>query len=68
MGTVGIATVTIGHWLADLTYYTLISYMIYKYGRYINQWQRQRQISIILGLFIAILGSYFMIRGISLTG
>ncbi|MDH5754133.1 MAG: LysE family translocator [Candidatus Bathyarchaeota archaeon] len=65
MGTVGIATVTIGHWLADLTYYTLISYMIYKYGRYINPWQRQ--ISIILGLFIAILGLYFMIRGISLT-
>ncbi|MGC9346160.1 MAG: LysE family transporter [Candidatus Bathyarchaeales archaeon] len=64
MGTVGIATVTIGHWLADLIYYTFISYMIYKYGRYINPWQRQ--ILIILGLFIAILGLYFMIRGISL--
>jgi threonine/homoserine/homoserine lactone efflux protein len=65
MGTVGIATVTIGHWLADLTYYTLISYMIYKYGKYINPWQKQ--ISTILGVFIALLGLYYMIRGISLT-
>jgi len=61
MGTIGIVIVTIGHWLADLTYYTLISYIIYKYGKYINPWQRQ--ISIILGLFIAILGIYFMIIG-----
>ena len=61
MGTIGIVIVTIGHWLADLTYYTLISYIIYKYGKYINPWQRQ--ISIILGLFIAILGTYFIIQG-----
>lgn len=61
MGTIGIATVTMGHWLADLTYYTIISYIIYKYGKYINPWQRQ--ISIILGLFIAILGIYFIING-----
>ncbi len=65
METMGMVVVTIGHWLADLTYYTLVSYMIYKYGRYINPWQRQ--MSIILGLFVAILGLYFMIRGISLT-
>jgi len=62
MGTSGIFIVTAGHWLADLTYYTIISYIIYKYGEYINPWQRQ--ISLILGLFIAMLGTYFIINGI----
>jgi len=61
MGTIGIAIVTMGHWLADLTYYAFISYIVYRYGEYINPWQRQ--ISIILGLFIAILGIYFIING-----
>lgn len=64
-GTTGIVIVTIGHWLADLTYYTLISYIIYKFGKYINP--RQRQMSMILGLFVAILGIYFMILGIKIA-
>jgi threonine/homoserine/homoserine lactone efflux protein len=62
MGTMGIVIVTTGHWLSDLIYYTIISYIIYKYGRYINPWQKQ--ISILLGLFIALLGIYFIIYGI----
>jgi threonine/homoserine/homoserine lactone efflux protein len=62
MGTMGIVIVTTGHWLSDLIYYTIISYIIYKYGRYINPWQRQ--ISILLGLFVALLGIYFIIYGI----
>lgn len=61
LGTIGIVIVTIGHWLADLTYYALISYLIYKYGKYINPWQRQ--MAIMLGLFVAILGLYFMVLG-----
>jgi threonine/homoserine/homoserine lactone efflux protein len=61
MGTIGIATVTIGHWLADLAYYTFTSYIIYRYGKYINPWQRQ--MSIILGLFVAMLGICFIIQG-----
>jgi len=61
LGITGIATVTMGHWLADLTYYTLISYIVHKYGKYINPWQRK--ISIILGLFVAILGICFIIQG-----
>jgi threonine/homoserine/homoserine lactone efflux protein len=60
-GTIGIVIVTMGHWLSDLTYYAIISYIIYKYGRYINPWQRQ--ISILLGLFVALLGIYFIIHG-----
>ncbi len=61
MGTIGIVIVTIGHWLGDLAYYTPVSYVIYKYGEYINPWHRK--ISIILGLFVAALGMYFMIQG-----
>jgi threonine/homoserine/homoserine lactone efflux protein len=61
MGTTGIVAVTVGHWLADLTYYSIVSYVIHKYGRYINPWQRQ--MSIVLGLFVATLGLYFMIQG-----
>jgi threonine/homoserine/homoserine lactone efflux protein len=61
LGTVGIVVVTMGHWLADLTYYALISYIIYKYGKYINPWQKQ--ISTLLGLFVALLGIYFIIHG-----
>ena len=61
MGIIGIVIVTIGHWLGDLTYYTLVSYIIHKYGKYINPWQRK--ISIILGLFVVILGIYFIIQG-----
>ncbi|MEM3641399.1 MAG: LysE family transporter, partial [Candidatus Bathyarchaeia archaeon] len=34
VGNVGIITVTAGHWLADLTYYALISYIVYKSGRF----------------------------------
>lgn len=62
MGISGIFVVTLGHWLADLTYYTFISYIIYKYGKYINPWQRQ--LSTVLGLFLAVLGTYFIINGI----
>lgn len=62
MGIMGIAIVTIGHWLADLTYYALVSYIIHKYGKYTNPWQKQ--ISIILGLFVIILGLYFVVQGI----
>ena len=61
MGTIGIATVTIGHWLADLAYYTVISYIIYRYGKYINPWQRH--MSILLGIFVAMLGIYFITQG-----
>ena len=62
MGIIGIVMVTAGHWLADLTYYAFVSYVVYKYGKYVNPWQRQ--MSVILGLFVAVLGLYFIIQGI----
>jgi len=62
-GNLGIATVTIGHWLADLTYYTMISYVIFKYGKLLTP--RQKQISLTLAVFIIMLGTYFIINGIA---
>ncbi|MEM2937519.1 MAG: LysE family transporter [Candidatus Bathyarchaeia archaeon] len=61
LGNIGIITVTAGHWLADLTYYALISYMVYKYGKFFIP--RRRQISLLLGVFVAVLGAYFIING-----
>lgn len=63
IGFAGIVTVTAGHWLADLAYYTIVSYAIYKYNRYVSSWQRQ--ISVVLGLFLIALGTYFVINGFS---
>ena len=62
MGILGVVIFTAGHWLADLAYYAFVSYTTYKSGKYINPWQRQ--MAIILGLFVAALGLYFIIQGI----
>lgn len=62
VGSLGIIIVTVGHWLADLIYYFLISCIICKYGRFVVT--RQRQIALILGVFVAALGCYFIINGI----
>jgi len=61
MGIIGIVMVTVGHWLADFVYYIFVSYMVYKYRKYVNPWQSQ--MSVILGLFVAMLGLYFIIQG-----
>jgi len=62
MSFIGVVTVTLGHWLSDFAYYTLISFMIKKHERYINP--RQRQISMLLGVFLALLGTYFIIQAL----
>ncbi|MEM2994537.1 MAG: LysE family transporter [Candidatus Bathyarchaeia archaeon] len=61
MGAMGIAIVTAGHWLADLAYYALVSYIVYRYGKYINPWQKQ--LSIVFGVFLTVLGIYFITLG-----
>ncbi|MEM3550584.1 MAG: LysE family transporter [Candidatus Bathyarchaeia archaeon] len=62
MGNIGILTVTMGHWLADLAYYVLVSYITCRFGRFVAP--RQRQISLVLGGFVAVLGAYFIINGL----
>lgn len=63
MGILGIVLVTLGHWLSDFTYYSLVSFTVHKHGRYLTP--RQREISIILGGFMALLGIYFLFQGLS---
>lgn len=62
MGTIGIALVTLGHWLSDFTYYIFVSYVVNKHERYINP--RQRLITTILGSFMTLLGVYFLLQGL----
>ena len=61
-GYLGIATVTFGHWLADMTYYSLISYIISKYGKVIIP--KQKIVITTLAIFIITLGTYFIVSSV----
>jgi threonine/homoserine/homoserine lactone efflux protein len=62
MGILGVVLVTAGHWLADLGYYGFVSFVMHRHASYVNP--KQRQISIILGLFLTALGTYFLEQGL----
>jgi len=62
MGIMGVFIVTAGHWLSDLAYYSFVSFMVHRHERYINP--HQKTISIVLGVFMALLGAYFLIQSI----
>jgi len=62
MSFMGVVTVTLGHWLSDFAYYTLISFMINRHERYISP--KQRLISMFLGFFVVLLGAYFVIQAL----
>lgn len=58
----GIVMVTIGHWLADFVYYTLVSYAINKYGRLFRS--KRKLVALLLGTLVSALGMYFTITGV----
>lgn len=58
----GIVMVTIGHWLADFVYYTLVSCAINKYGRLFRS--KRKLVALLLGTFVSALGMYFTITGV----
>jgi threonine/homoserine/homoserine lactone efflux protein len=62
MGMMGVFVVTAGHWLSDLAYYSFVSFMVHRHEKYINP--HQKKISMVLGLFMALLGAYFLIQTI----
>jgi len=62
MGVVGVVIVTLGHWLSDFAYYIFVSLMVHRHEKYINP--RQREISVLLGVFMALMGAYFLIQGL----
>jgi len=61
-GIFGVMLVTAGHWLADFGYYRLVSFIVYDHSIYVNP--GQRQILILLGLFLTVLGLYFLEQGL----
>jgi threonine/homoserine/homoserine lactone efflux protein len=62
MGIMGAVTVTAGHWLSDLAYYSFVSFMVNRHEKYINP--HQKTLSIVLGVFMACLGAYFLIQSV----
>lgn len=62
VGILGVVLVTAGHWLADFGYYGFVSFVMHRHASYVNP--KQRQISIILGLFLTALGTYFLEQGL----
>ena len=62
MGTLGVLLVAMGHWLSDFSYYTFVSFVIHRNKKYVNT--KQRQMVIVLGLFVAAIGGYFVIQAL----
>lgn len=58
-GIIGVLSFLIGHWGADLTWYSLVSFFTGK-GRHVLPGKRYRLIMIICGAFLIILGVYFI--------
>lgn len=59
LGIIGVILVTLGHWLSDFAYYLIVSFVIHRHEEFINP--RQRQLTLILGTFLLVLGIYFLI-------
>jgi len=62
MGIIGVVIVTAGHWFSDFAYYIFVSFIVHRQKRYINP--HQKEISVILGVFMALLGAYFLVEGL----
>jgi threonine/homoserine/homoserine lactone efflux protein len=62
MSIIGVLVVTAGHWLADLIYYSFVSFAVKRNERHIVP--HQKAIAIVLGVFMTLLGTYFLIQSI----
>ncbi|MEM4245855.1 MAG: LysE family transporter [Candidatus Bathyarchaeia archaeon] len=62
MGLIGVALVTAGHWISDFGYYTFVSILVNRHKSYVNH--RQREITTLLGLFLTLLGIFFVYQGV----
>jgi threonine/homoserine/homoserine lactone efflux protein len=58
-GIIGVLSFLVGHWGADLTWYSLVSFFTSK-GRHVLPGKRYRIIMIICGVFLVFLGIYFI--------
>jgi len=62
MSIIGVLVVTAGHWLADLIYYSFVSFAVKRNEKHIVP--HQKAIAIVLGVFMMLLGTYFLIQSI----
>lgn len=62
MSVIGVLVVTAGHWLADLIYYSFVSFAVKRNEQHIVP--HQKAIAIVLGVFMMLLGTYFLIQSI----
>lgn len=62
MSIIGVLVVTAGHWLADLIYYSFVSFAVKRNEQHIVP--HQKAIAIVLGVFMTLLGTYFLIQSI----
>jgi threonine/homoserine/homoserine lactone efflux protein len=62
MSIIGVLVVTAGHWLADLIYYSFVSFAVKRNEQHIVPYQKA--IAIVLGVFMMLLGTYFLIQSI----
>jgi threonine/homoserine/homoserine lactone efflux protein len=62
MSIIGVLVVTAGHWLADLIYYSFVSFAVKRNEQHIVP--HQKAIAIVLGVFMMLLGTYFLIQSI----
>jgi len=62
MSIIGVLVVTAGHWLADLIYYSFVSFAVKRNELHIVP--HQKAIAIVLGVFMMLLGTYFLIQSI----
>jgi len=62
MSVVGILVVTAGHWLADLAYYSFVSFAVKRNEQHIVP--HQKTLAIVLGVFMMLLGAYFLFQSV----
>ena len=65
MGLLGVIVVTAGHWLSDFIYYSFVSFAVKRNEKHIVP--HQKTIALVLGLFLLLLGLYFLIQSIQLV-
>jgi len=62
MNAFGVVVVTAGHWLADLVYYSFVSFAVKRNEQHIVP--HQKTLAIVLGVFMMLLGTYFLIQSV----
>ena len=64
-GIIGLLAFSIGHWLADLSWFSVISFASSRGSKLMND-KTYKLVMVICGVFLVLLGSYFIVSQINL--